>query len=330
MLTFLQHGCQAKVEAALGVIDSLSAGYRFLGRRVELLLVPVLLDLLLWLAPQLSIAPLIDRVAEFYAGAAGMEGMPSEMADMSRQVADLLARVGEGSNLLAMLVSSSLLHVPSLLATTGLVDAEQILIANPFAAFALFCGIGLIGLLLGVFYLDLLATRLPIGGGPKPSAAGAMGRTVLRHWLMILAYIALLIVVLVAASVPALLAVGVLSLVSPTLSSILVVLLSGALLVLFFYLYFVTAAIVLDNLPAHLAVAQSFTVVRNNFWATLGFVVLYNVIAGGIALALSRLTAWTPVGILVAILVNAYIGAGLTMALLVFYRTRVLRMAEVA
>jgi hypothetical protein len=157
-----------------------------------------------------------------------------------------------------------------------------------------------------------------------------MGRTVLRHWLMILAYIALLIVVLVAASVPALLAVGVLSLVSPTLSSILVVLLSGALLVLFFYLYFVTAAIVLDNLPAHLAVAQSFTVVRNNFWATLGFVVLYNVIAGGIALALSRLTAWTPVGILVAILVNAYIGAGLTMALLVFYRTRVLRMAEVA
>ena len=36
-----------------------------------------------------------------------------------------------------------------------------------------------------------------------------------------------------------------------------------------FYLYFVTAAIVLDDLPLHRAMMQSFAVVRDNFLATL-------------------------------------------------------------
>ncbi len=101
----------------MGVIDSLSAGYRFLGRRLELLLVPVLLDLLLWLAPRLSIAPLLRQVAAFYASATTLEGLPADMAALSRQVSEQLAAGGQRSNLLEMLVNSSLLHVPSLLAT---------------------------------------------------------------------------------------------------------------------------------------------------------------------------------------------------------------------
>ncbi len=47
---------------------------------------------------------------------------------------------------------------------------------------------------------------------------------------------------------------------------------SGGVMVLFFYLYFVAFALVMDNLPLHMAVAQSFTVVRKNFWSTLAFI----------------------------------------------------------
>ncbi|MCC6169093.1 MAG: hypothetical protein IT329_17855 [Caldilineaceae bacterium] len=310
----------------LGIIDSLSAGYRFLGRRLELLLVPVLLDLLLWLAPRLSIAPLLRQVAAFYASATTLEGLPADLTALSRQVSEQLTAGGQRSNLLEMLVNSSLLHVPSLLATLGPVSQGRILeIDHPLAAFGLFGGFGLLGLLLGVVYMNLLAQRLPLGSAPKASDPGSFVQTVARQWVMVVLYLLLLLVLLAAGAIPALVATAMMSLFSPVLGSFLMVLFSGAVLVLFFYLFFVTAALVLDNLPIHLAVAQSFVLVRNNFWATLGFVVLSNVILAGVALLVARLTAWSPLGIVAAIVIYAYIGSGLAMALLVFYRTRVLR-----
>lgn len=310
----------------LGVIDSLSAGYRFLGRRLELLLVPVLLDLLLWLAPRLSIAPLMRQVAAFYASATTLEGLPADMAALSRQVSEQLAAGGQRSNLLEMLVNSSLLHVPSLLATLGPVSQGRILeIDHPLAAFGLLGGFGLLGLLIGVVYMNLLAQRLPLGSAPKASDPGSFVQTVARQWVMVVLYLLFLLVLLAAGAIPALVATAMMSLFSPLLGSFLMVLFSGAVLVLFFYLFFVTAALVLDNLPIHLAVAQSFVLVRNNFWATLGFVVLSNVILAGVALLAARLTTWSPLGIVAAIVIYAYIGSGLAMALLVFYRTRVLR-----
>jgi hypothetical protein len=310
----------------LGVIDSLSAGYRFLGRRLELLLVPVILDLLLWFAPRLSIAPLLRQVAAFYASSATLEGVPADMVDLSRGLSEQLAASGQQSNLLGMLVNSSLLHVPSLLATLGPVSQGQILeIHHPLAAFSLFGGFGLLGLLIGVVYMNMLAQRLPLGSAPKANGTGSFVQTVARQWVMVVLYLLLLLILLAAGAIPALLATAVMSLVSPMLGSLLVVLFSGAVLVVFFYLFFVTAAVILDNLPVHLAMAQSFVLVRNNFWATLGFVVLSNVILAGVALLAARLTVWSPLGIVAAIVIYAYIGSGLTMALMVFYRTRILR-----
>jgi hypothetical protein len=102
-------------------------------------------------------------------------------------------------------------------------------------------------------------------------------------------------------------------------------LLSGVFLVLLFYLYFVTAAVIMDNLPVHRAIAQSFVLVRSNFWATLGFVLLYNVITLGFAFIMASLAEVTPVGTIAAILIYAYIGSGLAMGLLVFYRSRILK-----
>lgn len=310
----------------MGVVDSLSAGYRFLGKRLELLLVPVLLDLLLWLAPRMSIAPLFRQLAALYTQAAQMEGIPAEMTEMSRQAAEVVELLGENSNLLELLVSSSLLHVPSLIATLGPISQGRILeIANPLAAIALSGGLSLVGLFLGVVYMNMLARTLPIGGAPKAQGVGEFLRAAVRHWLMVLLYLILMVALLTIGAAPALLAVAVLNLVIPALGQFLLVLFSGAVLVLFFYLYFVTAAVVMDNLPVHLAMIQSFALVRNNFWATLGFVVLYNVISAGIALLMRQLTGWMPVGTLAAIAINAYIGSGLTMALLVFYRTRLLK-----
>lgn len=310
----------------MSVIDSLSAGYRFLGRRVELLILPVVLDLLLWAAPRLSIAPILRQAAAFYTNASTLEGLPADMVELSRQAGEQLVAGGQQSNLLEMLVNSSLLHVPSLLATIGPVSQGRILeITNPLAAFGLLGGFGLLGLLFGVIYMNLLARRLPLGSGPKPADSRSFLQTVARQWLMIVLYLLLLLLLVAAGAIPAMLATAVMSLVSPTLGSFFALLFGGAILVVLFYLFFVTAALILDDLPVHLAVAQSFVLVRNNFWATLGFVLLTNVILAGVALLMVQLTTWSTAGIFAAIVIYAYIGSGLTMALLVFYRTRILR-----
>ncbi len=313
----------------MGVIESLSAGYRFLGRRLELLLAPILLDLLFWLGPQLSVAPLFQQLAAFYRQAAQMEGMPAEMAEMSGQMATILADSGESSNLLAVLVNSSLLHVPSLLATgRPITERVVIVVQSPLVAILLLVSFSLIGVLIGVIYMNMLARTLPLGDGPKPANFVDFTATVLRHWLMVLLYVVMLMVAIIVGSIPVALAVTLLSLISPFIGTLLLMLVSGTVLVILFYLYFVTAALIMDNLPVHRAVAQSFVLVRNNFWATFGFVVLYNVIMAGFAYLMRGMAALPPIGTIIAIVTYAYIGSGLAMALLVFYRTRVLKQDE--
>jgi hypothetical protein len=313
----------------LGVIDSLSAGYRFLGRRVELLLAPILLDLLFWLGPRLSAAPLFQQIASFYTEASSLEGLPSDSVALMRQMADLLRESSDKTNLLGVLANSSLLHVPSLLAAVGPFSDRFVWeVANPLAAVLLLIGFSLLGVLVGVVYMNLLARTLPLGDAPKPMSFGAFVEAVLRHWLMILAFVALVVLALVIGSVPVVLATAVLTLISPFIGSLILLLVSGTMLVLFFYLYFVTAAVVVDNLPVHRAIVQSFGLVRNNFWATLGFVVLYNVITLGFARIMTILAETSPLGTIAAILIYAYIGSGLTMGLLVFYRTRIVKDQE--
>src|ERR687883_1725823 len=50
----------ARRQAPKGVIDTLSAGYVALNRQLWVLLVPILVDLLLWLGPHVSYSPLVD------------------------------------------------------------------------------------------------------------------------------------------------------------------------------------------------------------------------------------------------------------------------------
>jgi hypothetical protein len=268
-------------------------------------------------------------VADFYTQAATMEGMSTDMVDMSQQIATLLTQSGEHSNLLGALVNSSLLHMPSLLAGNAPVAQRLIIeVQSPLAALLLLIAFSLLGVLIGVIYMDMLARTLPIGDSPKPMRFGEFVAMILHHWVMVLFYVALMIVAVVIGLIPITLTIALFSLISPAIGSLILMLLGGIFVVVFFYLTFVTPALILDNLPVHRAIVQSFVLVRNNFWATLGFVMLNNVIALGFALLLAGLAQMTPIGTIAAILLYAYIGTGLTMALLVFYRTRLLKHEE--
>jgi hypothetical protein len=64
--------------------------------------------------------------------------------------------------------------------------------------------------------------------------------------------------------------------------------------------------------------------VHHHFFPTLGFIALSTLIGLGISLLLLELSSLALWAVAPAIVLNAYIGTGLAMALLIFYRTRYL------
>lgn len=313
-------------ESILSIIDSLSAGYRFLTRHLELILIPIVLDLILWLAPRLSAAPLFEQAADFYREASAMSGLTGELVEMSEQAAELLAGVGESSNLLDLLLwlSNSLLHLPSLLFVMPPLNNAVRNVTSLFTAFALASLFSILGIAIGVTYLKLLARRLPIGAGAKNLSWRAFPASVLRHSLQVLLFVFIFVAVLLALMIPVSFGVALFSLLLPGLSPIFVFLLGGLVMVMVLYLYFVPAGLILDDLRLPTAVMQSFRLVRDNFWATIGLILLSQLISLGFTLILGRFAVYQPFGTLVAIILHAYIGTGLVMGLLIFYRSRIL------
>lgn len=313
----------------MSIIDSLSAGYRFVGRRVELLLIPILLDLVLWLSPQLSIAPIMQRLAGVYTQMSTTAGMPAGFDEISAQTSEMITLMGESTNLLAALVSSSFLHVPSIIGALAPAATQNVIaIESSWVALLGWAGFALIGLFVGVLYMELLARVLPLGAGSKDGAAGALLQRTVRHFGKVVIFTLLLFALFVVLAIPLSAFLGLLFLISPGVGSLVLAMAGGVFFVAFVYLYFVTAAIVLDDLGVLAAMGQSVTLVRRNFFPVVGFALLVTLIGIGIGLLLANLAGTGPIAMVASILVNAYIGTGLAMALLVFYRSRVLVAAQ--
>ena len=309
----------------MGIIDSLSAGYRLTGRRLTLLTIPILLDLVLWAAPRLSVELIIERFVQIYRQAALAGNTPTDLETLVDQVSSTLTTTASQSNLLDFLVSGTLYHVPSIMLLTGTLPGVSIIeIKNPPLAIGLSLLIGLVGLFIGVLYMGMLARAMPIGVGEKTNNWPDFFRLSIRRWLRTILFILLTILALILLYIPATIGITVITLFSASFGSIILMLVSTFTFILFFYLYFVTAGLVMDDRTIFEAISTSFSLVRSSFWSALGFILLSNVINIGFGLLISSISHSAPIGTVVAILTNAYIGTGLVMALLIYYRTQLL------
>jgi len=277
----------------------------------------------------LSVAPLLEQLAEFYATATAVEGFPPELVEMSSEVSASITMIGENSNLWTLLSNTWLMHVPSMMATLGPMSAVvPISIESLAYAGGLTIVLSLAGIFIGTFYLELLVRFLPIGNGPKAQTWREFIGNVLQHSGRILGFVLVVGFGLFLAYIPLSFAVGIVALLSPPASSVLVLLLGGVTLVVFFYLFFVVPAIIMDDLKIFSAIKQSFTLVRSSFAVTLGFAFLTGFISVGFSLLLLPIAEMVPAGTIAAIVINSFLGTGLAVALFVFYRTHILRMAE--
>jgi hypothetical protein len=305
----------------MGIIDALSAGFNAVSRRLWLILVPVALDLILWLGPRLSVRPLLERWLSAWQVMMASAGDAEAALPTARMMTEMLNNSGQETNLL-LLLANRLMGQPSLAALLpgggwgGVIEVRSLLTAG--TGFIVFTAMGLF---IAALYLSLIVSQLSEGD----SNWAGFGQRLVRRWLQLTLYLVALTTMIVVVSVPFSMALVMAMWLGSTFGAALISVLSVILIWLglwvFLSLFFVTNAIVLDDVNAAVAVWRSVNVVVRNFWATVGLWLLTELIMVGFSLIWQRLGAW-PAGALAGIVGNAYLGTGLAAASVIFYRDR--------
>ncbi len=303
----MQHRNALKTTRQPSLIDVVSEGFAAANRRVWVLLLPIALDLFLWLGPRLGIAPLFAQVRALNT-TTWDQTLASLGTDAGTQVAAYDLRYLRLLN-----------PVQSLLPLADVPAAPWPLTTWQIGSWAGMLGIVLlinvVALVFAALYLLPLGQQINTGG---QRGARSIGRT-----LVAFAGVAALVLgVLFAASIVALLVIGLLSLVVQPL----------AMFVLFVWLtvvvwwVFVTSwafdAVVLDGVGPVRAVWNSFLLVQRALWGAINLWLLTTLIGWGFTVIWQALAATSSIGLLVAIVGSAYITTGLAAAHLVFYRNR--------
>jgi hypothetical protein len=307
-----------------GVIDTLGSGYRTLNRHLYLALIPICLDALYWFGPRLSVQKLardlttmIDQSELATASAAG-----PQTAQSWAQLRDILDAMGKSFNLLSML--STPLSVPTILSSQdlqfpGWLGAPLMVLLESWGGLlALLLVLFGLGVLLGALYMGLAAQIVRDGR----SSLRTLARTI---WLYAGRYIALMLVVAILAffiGFPLLFFVGLMLYVSPLVGSLLLFVVWIALLWVYLFLYFTIDALFISDSGPLKSVLNSITVVRSSTSSALGLFLIMLVISMGMPFVWGALGG-SEVTVVLGIIGNAYVGAGLTLASLIFYRDRI-------
>ena len=286
----------------MGIIDTLTAGFNTVAKRIWLILLPVALDLALWLGPKISIGPMLDNALgslQRMATSTGAEVQFPEMVELSRE---LLGSI----NLLSLFAWTDL-GMPSVARQIpiDLVSDRVIEVASLGLTLWLVPTLLVTGLLVTCLYLVLIGQQVR---DERIELLRAL-RLAPRSWIHML----LLLVPLRGIAFSAL-TVG--SLLGP-----LVFVAAGMVLWLLLYLYFAPQAITMTEADPLSALRDSFIVVRISFWPTLGLIALSYLITAGLSMLWTMLAS-TQVGMLVTIVGNAYVRTGLTAAAFIFFRDR--------
>ncbi len=294
----------------MNIIDTITAGFDTVRKNPWLLLLPILLDLLLWLGPKLSIAPIVDEsvvaLQEMRALMADQRELEAALSALPDLDPSMLQDTAGRLNLLGLL-AWNVLGVPSVAAARLIEpsDALVIEISNSCAALGLMALVLVVGLFVASFFLALVGRA--VRGDKEP-----LGELV-RH----LPQYALYIVIVMAPIFMATMFGMFMSVLCGPFSFLLL----GGALWLALYLYFAPEAITMSRAGPLEAIRNSMTLLRMSFWPTLGFIVLCSVITAGVSVIWQTLLT-SPVGTAIAIPLNSLIGTGLTAATFIYYRDR--------
>jgi hypothetical protein len=322
----MQHPLAARRQAQpTGVIETLSAGYTAVNRQLWVLLLPILLDVFLWLGPHVSYSPLVGPVVTNATELTRQVALSPRRAPRNSEFATsldqgrqwLIARADDLNGLTVLgwgpvaLPSSRALPSPSddLAFVSGWADGLTLLVA---------C-LGVSLLLGGWFYGGLAAASTGARGGPL-----AAGRNTPRAVRDVLGLAAVVFGTALLLGLPILLLIGFTMLVSPPVAALGAVLVAGGVLFAIVHLSFAIDAIFVSNAGPLSAIQRSVVLVRRHLRPSVSLILLTWLILAGMARAWDILasTLQPPYGVALGILGNAYIASGLIAAGMIFYTQR--------
>lgn len=299
----------------MNIIETMTTAFGTIIKRFWLLVIPVALDLFLWLGPKVSAAPLVNDFMVVI-----QQGLASASATAQTSSADLVSsllpelQTALGSTNLLALLAWGRVGVPSISGLLPITPQDRLvlLISTPLQMLGIELAILALGLFLACILIGLISQAIK---GEGLSLLKVLRRAP-THWLyLVLLYVPLNILLF--------LGIGLGFLLGP-----LMFLLLGGIIWISLYLFFIPQAVILSDASPLEALRNSFIVVRLNFWSSLGLVLLVYLISGGFGLIWSRLT-FTPIGILGSILANAFVGTGLLAATCIFYRDRMIKWQQI-
>ncbi len=310
----------------LGVIDAVSAGLDLVRRRPWTLLIPILIDVMIWVLPRLSLTQLFRPYVEEMLTVAAQSGDPETVEQARQMVQELTGTL----NLFGLVTTAlnSVTHLPSLFRLdkypSGVVNVTSPVsawaftqqLAAPELMVVLFVPMFLLGLLLAAIYLEWIAQGVRPLETPAPGAALVR---IARLWLRLMGYALVLFGVALSGTLMMGLVQSIVP--SPELAGFFTLLFMVGLFWLTIYFYFVIAAMAVGGVNVLVAIRRSVLLFRIFFWSTIGLVVLSVFLNRGLAIVWDGL-AVTSFGVVIAIAANAYIGTSLIAAAMVYYQDR--------
>lgn len=315
------------------VIDTLSAGFEAVTKRPWIILIPILLDLILWLGPHLSLQPIIEHSVESFLDMSAQVD-PATWASMENMLEEAglqqsWRQFGERFNLFSLLssfnvlsfISLGFLDLPSAVAVNhldGALPGESGMLVelnNGLVALLMALALLALGLVVTVLYQSLIAQQVREERTSWRYLAKRFGRYLLYTLMVAVALLALVALLGGPLSFFLLLV----SAISPMIAQLLVLIVGTLLFWFSLYISFVPHGILLGEEPPVRALWTSVNIVHHDFWSILFLLVLIRVIRTGLLFVWPMLTTTIP-GVVVSIVANAFVGAGLAAASLTFYR----------
>ncbi|MBI3764455.1 MAG: hypothetical protein HY260_21660 [Chloroflexi bacterium] len=312
----------------VGVIDSIAQGFETVTGRLILILLPLALDVLLWLGPHLSINPIVQDVLDQFSRAKEIDPSVAPAAATWRLI---LTPIAQRFNLLSLLSVPAVPRLgclpgawclPSLMALRAPIaipggQPPMIAIGNPLEMVTLIVAFYLIGLFLGAIYLGAIALQVRQEFGWP-----AVIRHVWGWWARLAAFAAIVVVAVLAFMTPVTLVALVASQLFGDLASAIVYFVGASVgLWGLFYLSFVVQAVLLQGRGLFGAIRDSFRVVRWNMPSTVALFVLIAALSFGLSVIWSVPSedSWLT---LIGIAGHAYVVTGLAAGTFVYYKDR--------
>ncbi len=307
----------------LGVIEALSTGLDAVLRHPWLLLIPVLLDLFLWVGPRLQ-APALYSYVEPALRQMTTDVTSSDARYAAQELNKMLQHFFTQYNLFAWL-SVTLVGVPvingGIEATLRLVTGSGPIVwqvADASAYIFVFVLLTILGLGITALFWSVLAGYVQ----REPVEAAHLLRQSFELWKRLLLLMLIVIGLTLMSIFPLTMLMLAFGFFGAGLASLVPLLVMGIVTWILFMCLFTPHGLAIYHMSLSRAVSTSILVVRTNFAATAGLALIAIALAMGLGLLWDALAAdsWLR---LVAIAGNAIVGTGLILASLLFYQNRV-------